>query len=168
MKNLNLIFLLVSLILFSSFGKKSERISMGDNLSIEIPNDFVIQEDAFEYGKFIFAVSGIDKLFIAKLTAPDFDTMGMSEKKEIIIKNLKSFITKINGENLDYEDIKILGDLTQSSFSFEMMKPELMIGYGKIILHDSSFIFLTYITKVQPNEASLKTKDEIFNSLRMD
>lgn len=167
MKKLNLIFLLASLILFSGFSKKPARISM-DNLSVEIPDDFVIQRDSIHNMKLIFADAGTDKFFISKVNELDFNTMGESEKKEIIIKNLNGFVKGIHGEHLKYEAINIRDVQTQSTFTFDLTEPESMVAYGKIVLQESTLIFLTYITKVQADEASLKTKEDIFNSLKIN
>jgi len=168
MKKLNLFFLFASLIIFSSFNEKYEQISIDENLSIKIPDYFIIHEKPLENGKYIIAESDNDRLCLSKQTFSGLDTLELSKRREILVNNLKGFIRGVNGENLENQEIENQGKLIQSSFSFEIMKPELLVGYGRIIIQRSSLIILTYFTKTPATVSSLKTKDMIFNSLKMD
>lgn len=167
MKKLNLFLLLVILTSLSAFSKKSERILIKDKITIDIPTDFEIHKDTMDNRVLIIAESDVDKFFIAKHTDSSIE-LDPSELEEILIKNLKGFIRGVNGNKLGYTDFITQNDLIQSTFSFEIEKPELMIGYGKIIFQESSMIFLTYLTKSPANDQSLKIKDKIYKSLKIE
>lgn len=170
MKNSTLVFIFISLITFSGFSEKNEQISIDNNLTITIPDGFVIHKEILPDRKLIIAESksNNDRFFIGTQIASELDTLKIPEKKEILINNLKGFMRGIKGNNLEYNKIEIHGNLIQSSFLFEIMNPELMNGYGKIINQDSLIIIMAYFTKVPETDLSLKTKDKIFNSLKMD
>ena len=169
MKKLNLFLFIIILLLFSNCDDKYEKVSIGNNISINIPVDFVLEEIISENENIFKAKSDNHELFIAAETISGSDTLPMEHRKEIVEKNLNGFTQAMNGKNMEIEDMKTEDDLILSHFSMEIEKHEsLMTVYGKIVNQDSSFIILTFITEKPASEASLKAKDIIFNSIKIE
>lgn len=168
MKKLNLFLFITILLVFSNCADKYEKVSIGNNITINIPVDFVLEKIS-ENENVFNAKSDQEELLIAAETISGSDTMPMEHRKEIVEKNLNGFTEAINGKNLEIEDMKTEDDLILSHFSMEVEKHESsMTLYGKIVNQDSSFILLAFITEKPASEASLKAKDIIFNSVKIE
>ena len=169
MKKLNLFLFIIILIVFSNCTDKYEKVSVGNNISINIPVDFVLEENISGNENIFKAKSDNDELYIAVDTISGLDTTTMEHRKEIVEKNLNGFAKTINGKNIVIEDMKTEDDLILSHYSMEIEKHEsLMTVYCKIVNQGSSFILLTFFTEKPASKASLKAKDMIFKSIKIE
>uniref|UniRef100_UPI0032164FFC hypothetical protein n=1 Tax=uncultured Draconibacterium sp. TaxID=1573823 RepID=UPI0032164FFC len=169
MKKLNQFLFLFIVIVFTNCDNKYEKISIGNNISLKIPANFVINQSTSENEIVVNAKSDNDELYIAAQTISGLDTMIMEHRKEIVEKNIKGFANAIKSRNLEIEDMKTQDDLILSSFSVETeTHGSLMTVYGRIVNQDSSLIILTYFTEKPTSKASLKAKDIIFKSIKTE
>lgn len=166
-KTFVIIFLIVSIISLSCSNRNTTRVSLTQSISVEIPVNYKMTQDEIQYKKTIYiATFNYGEIFITNVTINGLDTLSLDEKKKHIETNLQSFMKPFNGRNLKSIDSEVNG-VTESDFNFEFdKKDKSFIIFGRIILQDSNYLFLTYKSLMPVIDSSLDDKEFFFNSIK--
>lgn len=165
----NLILSLIIMTVFSNCREHYEKVSIGKNVLIDISTDFVLEKNSSDNENIFRYKSDKEELYINTQTIGGLDTLSTDRKVEIAEKNINEFAKAVNGENILLESISDKDDLFQRNFSMETKKNNSpMTVYGTVITQNLSFVFLVFITEKPASNASLKTKDKILNSIKID
>jgi len=169
MKMKNLFLSLIIMTIFSNCRDHYEKVSIGKNVLIDIPTDFVLEQNSSDNENIFKYKSDKEELYINTQTIGGLDTLSIDRKAEIAKKNINGFAKAVNGENILLESISGKDDFFKRNFSMETKKNNSpMTVFGTVITQNSSFVFLVYITEKSASKASLKAKDKILNSIKID
>ena len=168
MKMKNLFLSLIIMTVFSNCRDHYEKVSIGKNVLIDIPTDFVLEKNSSDNENIFKYKSDKEELYINTQTIGGLDTLSTDRKAEIAKKNINGFAKAVNGENILLESISDKDDLFKRNFSMETKKNNSpMTVYGTVITQNLSFVFLVFITEKPASKASLKAKDKILNSIKI-
>ena len=183
MKKLLLVLFAVPFIAFTlcltGCKKKTETVFVTPKISVELPSNFKYfesQSTSSEKGKpgielstqFNYRVSINDKddIMVTKMVTHEYDTLDISEKREILKKGNKAFVRGFNGRNLTSSEKEING-MVQSDFSFEFgTNDSLFRQFGRFVIQDSNLVYFGYIHSLPPLKRSFKIKDQFFKSIK--
>lgn len=169
MKMKNLLLSLIIMTVFSNCRDHYEKVSIGENVSIDIPTDFVLEQNSSDNENVFKYKSDKEELYINTQTIGGLDTLSTDRKAEIAEKNINGFAKAVNGENILLESISGNDDLFKRDFSMETKKNNTQMAvYGTVIAQKSSFVFLVFITEKPVGTASIKAKDKILNSITIN
>jgi hypothetical protein len=166
MKKFTVIILIAISGYFMSCKSSAERIAITSNISLELPANYKVTGGNTESTPKIYsAVLNRDKITLFKLEVKGLDSMSIEKKKNSIQLNVDRFIQPFNGIRLSSTDITI-GDALVNDFSFEFEKNDsTFVTFGRFIVLKSDIFILAYQTPKPLASNSVKSRDNIFNSL---
>ena len=144
----------------------TERVSVTSNLSLELPGNYKVTGGTPEITPVTYsAVLNRDKITLFKLEVKELDSMTIEKKKNSIHLNIDRFIQPFKGKQLSSSDI-IMGEAMLNDFSFEFEKNDSsFVTFGRFIVLKSDIFILAYETPKPLANSSVKSRDDIFNSL---
>ncbi len=145
----------------------TQKVQITDNISVLLPENFVklgSEDEGLSYKSNLNSAM----LFVYRLNVPEYDSMSLDQKKDLMAINVTRFLEPFNGKLLIRKDT-LIGNLVQSDFEFEIVNPTLSeYGVGKFIAIDNDFICFVY----QSLKNKLKSNEDLqvnfFESIKIE
>ena len=168
MRNLFFYTLLATACSLVSCKNDTEKVSITEAISIELPKSYSTIENYKESAGTLYeASSEEDELLILSYPFYNLQSFSFSEKKESMETNVLGYIGSLNGKRLSYSE-EVLDKILVSNFSFEFEENDsLYTMYGNYIVEDYTIIIISFKTLSPISKNSKKTRDRFLNSLNI-